>query len=76
MPSPRFSTAGNHAGSRAIEARSTSPSYSPSTFGMTGSSRVNPASASTSRNRCTWMTVSMASSRAERRQTDSGSRRA
>ena len=51
MPSPRFSTAGNHAGSKAIEARSTSPSYSPSTFGMTGSNRVNPASARTSRNR-------------------------
>ena len=76
MPSPRFSTAGNHVGSSAMSALSTSDSYSPSTFGITGSSRVNPASASTSRSRCTWMTDAMPSLPVDRRQTDSGRRRA
>ena len=50
-PSPRFSTAGNHWGSSAIWALSTSVSYSPLMSGVTGSSRVKPARAWTSRSR-------------------------
>jgi len=76
IPSPRFSTAGNQAGSSAMSARSTSASYSPSTFGITGSSRVKPASARTSRSLCTWTMEAMPSLRVDRRQTDSGRRRA
>ena len=75
-PSPRFSTAGNHCGSRAICARSTSVSYSPWMSGVTASKRVNPVSARTSRKRWSWMTASMPSQRSERRQALSGSRRA
>ena len=58
-PSPRFSTAGNQLGSSASAARSTSVSYSPSMSGVIASKRVKPASASTSRNRCSWMTGSI-----------------
>ena len=60
-PSPRFSTAGNHFGSSAICARSTSVSYSPLMSGVTASKRVKPTSASTSRRRWSWMTASMPS---------------
>ena len=61
MPSPRFSTAGNHCGSSAICARSTSVSYSPLMSGVTASKRVKPTSASTSRRRWSWITASMPS---------------
>lgn len=59
MPSPRFSIAGNHSGSgdRAAEAI---PSRSSSPFSSvpTGSNRVNPTSAITSRSLCTRTTRS------------------
>ena len=64
-PSPRFSTAGNHAGSRAICARSTSVSYSPLMSGVTASKRVKPTRARTSRKRWSWITASMPSLRLE-----------
>ena len=59
----------------AIAARSTSDSYSPWMSGVTASNRVNPARASTSRSRWSWMTDSIPALRSDRRHT-AGSRRA
>src|ERR1700674_101672 len=76
IPSPRFSTAGNHVGSSARSARSTSLSYSPSMSGVTASNRVNPTRATTWRGLWAWTTAAMSSQTADFRQACSGRRRA